>query len=559
MTRPSRLPFLAVRRRPPHRGRRRRAGPARAAHPRAGGRRVEHPAARAHPHRGAGARGDRPHPRRRRDRPAEGHRGVARRQPQGRARLRARRADPTALRRRRREPVLDPRLGPAQQLPPARHQRADRRLPLRQRRRLQRLRVARAPDHQVHRGLQGRQRAPLRRQHPGRRHQPRHQDRLRRRPHREPRRGRLLRLLQGLRRHRPGVRPARPLRELQRHGAAGLPGATASRRATGPSAPPATSSPAGATLRFDLGYVHNKEQLPGALTPEQFRQNPQQQNPATKLRQGGAQLRLHPRRAHASARRSARTRPSSGRPSSTTRTWTTRSPSRSSTRRPTATAPSCATCGRRRSSAAATASPRASSSSAPARPTPSSRTSTATAAPWSRTRYNDAQHLRDVRREPARRRAHRGARDRRAAAGHRRSRCATSYLVNGNQSDSTGFFGASPKVGFVWRAAPTVQVFGNASRAYEPPLLLELTAPGQIGGDLSQLDAQTSWQFEVGTRGQWGERLSWDSRSTTSSCGTRSRTSTSSPSPAPRSPSPASRTSTARATPASRWAPICCS
>jgi iron complex outermembrane receptor protein len=84
------------------------------------------------------------------------------------------------------------------------------------------------------------------------------------------------------------------------------------------------------------------------------------------------------------------------------------------------------------------------------------------------------------------------------------------YLVNGNQSDSTSFFGASPKVGFVWRAAPTVQVFGNASRAYEPPLLLELTAPGQIGGDLSQLEAQTSWQFEVGTRGQWGERLNWD-------------------------------------------------
>ena len=35
-----------------------------------------------------------------------------------------------------REPVLHPRLGPAQQLPPARRQRAHRRLPLRQRRRL---------------------------------------------------------------------------------------------------------------------------------------------------------------------------------------------------------------------------------------------------------------------------------------------------------------------------------------------------------------------------------------------------------------------------------------
>jgi iron complex outermembrane receptor protein len=84
------------------------------------------------------------------------------------------------------------------------------------------------------------------------------------------------------------------------------------------------------------------------------------------------------------------------------------------------------------------------------------------------------------------------------------------FLADGNQSDSVDFFGASPKVGFVWRPAPAVQVFGNASHAYEPPLLLELTAPGQIGGDLSQLEAQTSWQFELGTRGAWGERFRWD-------------------------------------------------
>src|SRR4030095_5965771 len=37
------------------------------------------------------------------------------------------------------------------------------------------------------------------------------------------------------------------------------------------------------TLRFDRVFVHNREQLPGALTPEQFTQNPQQQNPATKF------------------------------------------------------------------------------------------------------------------------------------------------------------------------------------------------------------------------------------------------------------------------------------
>ncbi|HEY7653410.1 MAG TPA: TonB-dependent receptor [Methylomirabilota bacterium] len=84
------------------------------------------------------------------------------------------------------------------------------------------------------------------------------------------------------------------------------------------------------------------------------------------------------------------------------------------------------------------------------------------------------------------------------------------FTGDGNQTDSVDFIAASPRVGFVWKLAPTVQVFGNASHAYEPPLLLELTAPGQVGGSLSQLAAQKSWQFEVGTRGNAGERLAWD-------------------------------------------------
>ena len=229
--------------RPRRRNHHLRAGPGPASQARPGRRRVEPAATRAHAHRGAGARGHRPHAGRRRDRAAEDHRGVARGQPEGRARLRPRRAHPPALRRGGREPALHPRLRPAQQLPPARHQRADRWLPVRQCRRLQRLRIARAPEHPVHRGLQGRQRAPLRRQYHGRRHQPRQQDRLRHRPHRKPRRGRLLRLLQGVARDGAGLRPARPLRELQPTRSCRAIGITASRRGTARSAPPATSSP----------------------------------------------------------------------------------------------------------------------------------------------------------------------------------------------------------------------------------------------------------------------------------------------------------------------------
>ena len=79
-----------------------------------------------------------------------------------------------------------------------------------------------------------------------------------------------------------------------------------------------------------------------------------------------------------------------------------------------------------------------------------------------------------------------------------------------SDTQTTDFFGASPKVGFIYRVAPTVQIFGNASRSYEPPLLLELTAPGQIPGTLRDLQAQKAWQFEVGTRGGIGPRFSWD-------------------------------------------------
>jgi iron complex outermembrane recepter protein len=82
--------------------------------------------------------------------------------------------------------------------------------------------------------------------------------------------------------------------------------------------------------------------------------------------------------------------------------------------------------------------------------------------------------------------------------------------LDGNDSDSVDFLDFSPRVGFVWRPAPAVQVFGNVSRTYEPPLLLELTAPGQLQGTLSQLAAQKAWQFELGTRGAWARRLTWE-------------------------------------------------
>ena len=268
---------------------------------------------------------------------ADADRRVAGGQPQGRARLHAGRAHPAAIRRCRREPDLDPRLGPAQQLPPARRQRPDRRLPLRQRRRLQRLRVAGAADHQAHRGLQGRQRArasaatrsaapstssPRRATTPGSsRSAARRARSASSRTTSAPARCTVPRLLRRFDRHRAGRLP-RPRR-------AG--------RGAAPTAPSATRCRAAPRSASTSASSDNDEELPGALTQQELDRNPQAARPDLRASsRAGAQLRLHARRLHRSAPRSARTRCSSGRRSSTTRIWTIRCRSRSSTTRPTA-------------------------------------------------------------------------------------------------------------------------------------------------------------------------------------------------------------------------------
>jgi iron complex outermembrane receptor protein len=81
------------------------------------------------------------------------------------------------------------------------------------------------------------------------------------------------------------------------------------------------------------------------------------------------------------------------------------------------------------------------------------------------------------------------------------------FLTDGDQSDRRTFSAFMPRVGALYDLTGDVRLFANASRAYEPPLLLELnslTVPGFV-----DLRGQNAWQFEVGTRGQAGH-LSWD-------------------------------------------------
>jgi iron complex outermembrane receptor protein len=81
------------------------------------------------------------------------------------------------------------------------------------------------------------------------------------------------------------------------------------------------------------------------------------------------------------------------------------------------------------------------------------------------------------------------------------------FLSNGDQSDKRVYKPVSPKVGLLYAFDSGAQLFANASRSYEPPLLLELnslTVPGYIA-----LDGQSAWQYELGARGR-SVGLSWD-------------------------------------------------
>lgn len=76
------------------------------------------------------------------------------------------------------------------------------------------------------------------------------------------------------------------------------------------------------------------------------------------------------------------------------------------------------------------------------------------------------------------------------------------FLSDGDGSYQRRYAQFSPKTGLLWQASDSVQVYGNLSRAFEPPTFSE-TSPTRA------LEAQESTTFEVGTRGIANE-IRWD-------------------------------------------------
>lgn len=71
-------------------------------------------------------------------------------------------------------------------------------------------------------------------------------------------------------------------------------------------------------------------------------------------------------------------------------------------------------------------------------------------------------------------------------------------LMNGDESRSANFNFWSPKVGFLWDVAPSVQFFGNISKSYEVATFNEITF---VSGNTLALKPQEAVTYEIGARG----------------------------------------------------------
>jgi iron complex outermembrane receptor protein len=74
------------------------------------------------------------------------------------------------------------------------------------------------------------------------------------------------------------------------------------------------------------------------------------------------------------------------------------------------------------------------------------------------------------------------------------------FLADGDQSGDVVFSALSPQVGAVYRASDVLDLYANASTAFETPTTAELANPSGGGGLNATLDAQHALSLEVGAR-----------------------------------------------------------
>jgi iron complex outermembrane receptor protein len=76
-------------------------------------------------------------------------------------------------------------------------------------------------------------------------------------------------------------------------------------------------------------------------------------------------------------------------------------------------------------------------------------------------------------------------------------------LVPSKSGDKT-YYGLNPKVGLLWQAAPTFQVFADVTRSRDVPDFTDITQTNTAGLAFTPLEAQRAWTYEIGARGGYG-------------------------------------------------------
>jgi iron complex outermembrane receptor protein len=84
------------------------------------------------------------------------------------------------------------------------------------------------------------------------------------------------------------------------------------------------------------------------------------------------------------------------------------------------------------------------------------------------------------------------------------------FPSDGNDGDRLDFDEFSPRVGLVWSPHPVVNLFANVATSFETPTTTELANASGAGGFNSDLDAQTSINYELGVKGLLPGRLRYE-------------------------------------------------
>jgi iron complex outermembrane recepter protein len=90
---------------------------------------------------------------------------------------------------------------------------------------------------------------------------------------------------------------------------------------------------------------------------------------------------------------------------------------------------------------------------------------------------------------------------------HTRRKLNDRFLPDGDQTSDAYYTGFSPRLGLIYDLSQDIQIYGNLSSAFEPPIFGELILANNAA--LVNLSPQKSYQVEVGSRGVL-KTIDWD-------------------------------------------------